>query len=1093
MEENELYDRIGETDLNPTYKDGQTYQHTDINQMLGILKTAINENYYDIQRLLNGEKTVGNGEKLDGASLSRYRDEELQADDNKVPSSQQAKAYMDALFAGYSAPTRGVDYWTEADQQQIVSDTANSVISEITPDLEEALAAKANINDIPTKISDLQNDSDFLSENNLQMVNTTDIQNGSQLTDATGYSRLNKIYGDTSQTGTPTPDNPANIDVVTGTINIDIIDKNLFDKNNYTNGYIDGSGVFHADSGIKANALSDYIKIDSNTNYIFSAKSSIYSLNFALYDSSKNFISRTTANNTSSNSINSGTASYFRVWCNINQSTNITSELIDQYELQLENGSTRTTYQSYRIPRHTLNLGDMELCKIGTYQDYIYKEGNNWYKKTYIGKIILDGSEEWGYNTSSQTQNGYYEFRTNSINSLNTQTFLCNKFIVSTSYSNSTEQIRYRTQDGNYYINILGSRLSDTTVDDFKTWLATNNVTVYYILPTAVNTQITDDILLTQLEATNIDLYENNNKFIITSSALLPTLNITYAITNRDFYSKEEANDLLNIMGKDLYDKSLKRFYVLPTNTQSEIQNIMNIKGAKVIEFETGNYNFSNSFRLNADTTLLLNNSTLTFSVQHGFFNFLSDDTFLEYNGNGNIKIVGGTIIGGNCSFCHARNIEFNNIHFLNCLNDHILEIASINNLVVDGCIFEGVVLQSESRNYVEYVQIDDMTRNNFPWFSDSTNITYDNTPNTNFEIKNNKFIAPSEEGYTFYTAVGGHSAITDKIHTNINIYHNVFSGNTNNAIRLRNVDKVNIFSNVFKNGTGSDFFGTIRFQNTVSNVNIESNNVDCNGNNTFIWSDTHSFNMNVVNNNVYNSYYPDDTEYVISDLNWIIFSYASTNLIISNNYFHNFNKGLLTINNSSTENSSLLFTNNNISTDEECKHILIRIYGAEEVIITNNIFDVEPISWGYIIRLFERTTKSIIKNNRFKSSHDYNYTRILDLNTYTGSLKEIEGIYFIAFTGKNTNTLTNQTLNYAYTDFNTLVLVCGTTNNTKYIKLKAFYPLENLDARTYKIPVVADDGTVGALILTLNSDGTVSGSTNVTGSNFRALYLIND
>ena len=164
MEENELYDRIGETDLNPTYKDGQPYMHTDINQMLGILKTAINENYYDIQRLLNGVKTVGNSEKLDGASLSRYIDEELQSDDNKIPSSQQAKAYMDALFAGYSAPVRGVDYWTEADQQQIVSDTASNVIEEITPDLEEALNAKANINDIPTKVSDLTNDEEFITK-----------------------------------------------------------------------------------------------------------------------------------------------------------------------------------------------------------------------------------------------------------------------------------------------------------------------------------------------------------------------------------------------------------------------------------------------------------------------------------------------------------------------------------------------------------------------------------------------------------------------------------------------------------------------------------------------------------------------------------------------------------------------------------------------------------------------------------------------------------------------------------------------------------------------------------------------------------------
>ena len=46
-EENTLYDRIGEADLNPNYKDGQVYQHTDINNMLSILKTAINENYYD--------------------------------------------------------------------------------------------------------------------------------------------------------------------------------------------------------------------------------------------------------------------------------------------------------------------------------------------------------------------------------------------------------------------------------------------------------------------------------------------------------------------------------------------------------------------------------------------------------------------------------------------------------------------------------------------------------------------------------------------------------------------------------------------------------------------------------------------------------------------------------------------------------------------------------------------------------------------------------------------------------------------------------------------------------------------------------------
>lgn len=125
--EEDLYERIGESDLNPTYKDGQVYQHTDINNMLSILKTAINENYYDIQRLENGTKNVGNAKGLDGAALSRYLDEILQADDNKVPSSQQVKAYIDDLFASFNPPVRGVDYWTEEDQEYIIDEAVESV------------------------------------------------------------------------------------------------------------------------------------------------------------------------------------------------------------------------------------------------------------------------------------------------------------------------------------------------------------------------------------------------------------------------------------------------------------------------------------------------------------------------------------------------------------------------------------------------------------------------------------------------------------------------------------------------------------------------------------------------------------------------------------------------------------------------------------------------------------------------------------------------------------------------------------------------------------------------------------------------------
>ena len=135
MEEETLYDRIGEADLNPNYKDGQVYQHTDVNNMLSILKTAVNENYHDIQRLENGEKDVGNAKKLDDATLSRYLDETLQADDDKIPSSQQAKAYIDALFADFSPPIRGVDYWTEEDQEYVIDEAVDKVSDEVKVEL----------------------------------------------------------------------------------------------------------------------------------------------------------------------------------------------------------------------------------------------------------------------------------------------------------------------------------------------------------------------------------------------------------------------------------------------------------------------------------------------------------------------------------------------------------------------------------------------------------------------------------------------------------------------------------------------------------------------------------------------------------------------------------------------------------------------------------------------------------------------------------------------------------------------------------------------------------------------------------------------
>ena len=45
MEEENLVKRIGDAYLNPNFVDGQVLLHTDMNEIVSVTKTAINENY----------------------------------------------------------------------------------------------------------------------------------------------------------------------------------------------------------------------------------------------------------------------------------------------------------------------------------------------------------------------------------------------------------------------------------------------------------------------------------------------------------------------------------------------------------------------------------------------------------------------------------------------------------------------------------------------------------------------------------------------------------------------------------------------------------------------------------------------------------------------------------------------------------------------------------------------------------------------------------------------------------------------------------------------------------------------------------------
>lgn len=148
----------------------------------------------------------------------------------------------------------------------------------------------------------------------------------------------------------------------------------------------------------------------------------------------------------------------------------------------------------------------IELCKIGTYQDYIYKENNKWYKHSEIGKVVLDGSENWVHEAGSQTPTPRTVVTINSINFLNNN-YYSNYFILNSTTSN---RIVLHTVTSQLYLSlenelagIINSDTNQQKVDKIKSWLSTHNTIVYYILATPTNTEITDTDLISQLDSIN--------------------------------------------------------------------------------------------------------------------------------------------------------------------------------------------------------------------------------------------------------------------------------------------------------------------------------------------------------------------------------------------------------------------------------------------------------------------------------------------------------------------------------------------------------------------------------------------------------------
>ena len=355
------------------------------------------------------------------------------------------------------------------------------------------------------------------------------------------------LKGDTSQDGTPTPESPVAIKSANGNQEINVYGKNLavFYENILSIGGL--TSTLNSDGTITTTGLPDanYVKITGQYNI------NDMLINGETYTLSQSMASQLIYLQLSKINKITGTASYTYLSSNASETFvadtdtytysinvqsgqltdwNNTSQTITSY-YQLEKGSTATTFEKYRNTNYPISLGTIELNKIGTYQDKIYKNNDKWYLEKNIGKVVLDGItnafgsythydnyERLGLYANNSKMSGWFEIQ-------NQNYIYCDKLSNVGSISNPQVNSIYSWNAVNTIYAFLQPN-SFSSKEEANDYLKTNNMIIYYVYATPVITEITDANLINQLEAV-LDIILNTNNTIITNGELPVIIDIT--------------------------------------------------------------------------------------------------------------------------------------------------------------------------------------------------------------------------------------------------------------------------------------------------------------------------------------------------------------------------------------------------------------------------------------------------------------------------------------------------------------------------------------------------------------------------------------
>lgn len=261
-------------------------------------------------------------------------------------------------------------------------------------------------------------------------------------------------------------------------VDVRVTGKNLFDKDSVQLNVEFGDANSDFISMKDGWFVSDFIPVFSGKTYFISGKKTGYG--YKLYDIDKHFIKNIQL-----------THGRLSVEDGINY-VRINGEMKDLKNIQVELGTTATSYEPYYKEQTATITMDEPLRGIGKYQDKITKDGI----VRWIKEIVLDDSSGWTTDNSNQNVGIINRFlhRINDMrNVYYEKVTVCDKFrwIGMPASESEAGSYRHTTYGTKFYICLLKKDYPD--VESLKQFLSKNPVTVQYALHNPVTEPLTQE------------------------------------------------------------------------------------------------------------------------------------------------------------------------------------------------------------------------------------------------------------------------------------------------------------------------------------------------------------------------------------------------------------------------------------------------------------------------------------------------------------------------------------------------------------------------------------------------------------------------